>query len=453
MGEPGRFDCLIIGAGIGGLAAAWELARAGRRVIVLESKPQVAGVIGSEVVDGFLLEQGPNSFTSFPPDIMELLDQVGLRERTIERPMREHDRFIWRDGGLRKVPGQALRFGEKVRAFAGLVKYVPPPKGDLTVGEYFRQRVGDAVVDNMLRPFLAGVYAADADRVSFEATLPKIFEMVHGQGILGVPVARRVVQMMSRARQDRKAGKKEIGKSLVSFPDGLREMPEAMARAIEERGGIVRAGVKPLLRREEGQWLVEMGDGVAEAPRVVLATEAWSAAELLAPHAPEAARILDDIPYAPLLVVHAGLRAEQLAEQRNGFGFLSVDGHGVRMLGMIWSEKIFDNRAPAGHRLLTCFYGGEKDPEAMTWDDEQLRAQFLADLKTTMRFAGGDFALLRFTRWERALPIFRVGHARVVEQLRAALPPGIELLGNYLGDVSVPNRVVAAKALAAKIME
>ena len=62
----------IIGGGIAGLAAAWELERkraAGQSVsyTLFESLPRLGGSLASEIVNGAVLERGPDSFLTEKP--------------------------------------------------------------------------------------------------------------------------------------------------------------------------------------------------------------------------------------------------------------------------------------------------------------------------------------------------------------------------------------------------
>src|SRR3989442_4044841 len=50
----------IVGAGIAGLAAAWELQRAGVAVTLLESERRAGGGIVTQRRDGFIGEGGPD---------------------------------------------------------------------------------------------------------------------------------------------------------------------------------------------------------------------------------------------------------------------------------------------------------------------------------------------------------------------------------------------------------
>src|SRR6058998_409363 len=108
----GRFDVVVIGAGHNGLVTACYLAKAGRRVLVLERRPVVGGAcVTEEVFPGFrvstaayvnslfrpeiirdlklhehgfaLLERNPSSFTPFPDGRYLLMGpdrQMTLRE-------------------------------------------------------------------------------------------------------------------------------------------------------------------------------------------------------------------------------------------------------------------------------------------------------------------------------------------------------------------------------------
>ncbi len=73
----------VIGGGIAGLAAAFELekARAGDAAVeytLFETGPRVGGSLASELVDGIVLERGPDSFLTEKPSAIELCRELGL---------------------------------------------------------------------------------------------------------------------------------------------------------------------------------------------------------------------------------------------------------------------------------------------------------------------------------------------------------------------------------------
>ena len=438
-----QFDCIVIGGGVSGLAAAWGVAKEGRRVLLLEKGSRPGGVIQSDRVDGFLLERGPNSYTSFGPEEDNFLSDIGLGERVLRRPLKTTDRFVWHSGKLHRVPtappellfSSILPFSAKLRILRGMFSKYNPPLEDVKFGSWLRERVGDTMVETLAKPFFGGVYAADVDEASFAACAPKIFE--HVQNV------ERLIKVPGEMKKAREAeGRPRLAKSLTSFPEGLSELPAAIARRVEELGGVIRCEVESRIEKgENSDWVVRYNGETALAPHVIVGASAYGAADGLEQVAPKACPILRDFPAVDLNVVHAGLKTTDLAEQRNGFGFLTRRGEGVRILGSIWNSRIFDGRAPKDKTLLTCFYGGQLDPEANELSDEELASHLREDLRRTMGWSGQDFDLFEVTRWRPALPLYRLGHAEKVARLLSIVPEGIHILGNYLGRPAMPDRI------------
>ncbi|HKC40573.1 MAG TPA: FAD-dependent oxidoreductase [Gemmatimonadales bacterium] len=79
---------VVVGAGIAGLAAAWDLTRAGADVTVLESERRPGGVIITEQRDGFLVEGGPDGFLASEPELPALAADLGITERIVAQQAR-----------------------------------------------------------------------------------------------------------------------------------------------------------------------------------------------------------------------------------------------------------------------------------------------------------------------------------------------------------------------------
>jgi len=75
---------VVVGAGIAGLAAAWELTRvAGFEITVLESERRAGGIIATERVDGFIVEGGPDGFLAGEPELPALANELGIDDRLV----------------------------------------------------------------------------------------------------------------------------------------------------------------------------------------------------------------------------------------------------------------------------------------------------------------------------------------------------------------------------------
>lgn len=72
-------DCVVVGAGLAGLACAGELARRGRRVTVLEAADRVGGRVATDTVEGFRIDRGFQVYNDAYPEGRRQLDLDGLQ--------------------------------------------------------------------------------------------------------------------------------------------------------------------------------------------------------------------------------------------------------------------------------------------------------------------------------------------------------------------------------------
>ena len=74
--EPKRV--VVIGGGLSGLAASYDLARAGHRVVLLEAAPDFGGLASSFRLEGHPIERFYHFICRSDRDLLVLVDELGL---------------------------------------------------------------------------------------------------------------------------------------------------------------------------------------------------------------------------------------------------------------------------------------------------------------------------------------------------------------------------------------
>ena len=398
--------------------------------------------------DGFLCEHGPQAVLDGPDETRALIEAAGLSSRVLQASPAARRRFVYVGGALRPFPASPpalfktnlLSAGAKLRLF--FEPFVARGREDESVHAFVARRFGREAADRAAAPALIGVFAGDAAALSVRSALPRVAAMEREHG------------SVLRALMRRKRGGRGLGRP-VSFPDGLGELPAALARMLGSRRRVARAAeIAPISVGGSGGWRVTTADGAfIESERLVLATPAAATAALLAPHAPEAAAALRAIPHAPVAVVCMGFRtAADLGMDLDAYGFVVARGEDVRTLGCQFETSVFSDRAPEGGVLLRALLGGTFDPGLVDADDATIAAQAVGDLR---RAAGltREPDLVDVWRARPGIPQYDLAHGarvRAVDDAVARLR-GLAVIGNALRGVGVNDCIAAATRLAAEL--
>jgi oxygen-dependent protoporphyrinogen oxidase len=427
-------------------------------VAVLEAGPRPGGVIATQVQEGFLFERGPNSALDTTPLIGALLDDLGLGAELRWASEVSNRRYVVRRGVLTALPMSPAAFFStplfSASAKLALLRevFVPrsAPELDESIAAFVRRRLGTEFLDYAIDPFVAGVYAGDPEQISVSAAFPKLHALEQRWGSL---IRGQIFGAAERKRQ--KAAAKNTAKSL-SFAGGMQVVTDALAAAVGE----VFTGtcVTRIERDAAGLFTVQAlqgGRAVAwRARAVVLAIPADAAAALVREHASDAAAALDAIPYAPVATVASGYAAADITHPLDGFGCLVPRKEGRRVLGVLFSSSMFDNRAVAGQALLTTFIGGQRQPELPRLDEGEIAA-IAHEEHVALLGARRAPLLQQVTRWPRAIPQYTLGHLDRVRRAEAAQQalPGLSFSANWKGGVAVGDCIrnghLSAEAVAA----
>ncbi|MBL04209.1 MAG: protoporphyrinogen oxidase [Planctomycetota bacterium] len=458
------FDALVVGGGISGLSTAHFLLQhlraaqpgegPGPRVKVVEAAPRIGGSLGTEMVDGFLFERGPNGLLDNAPDTLDLIRALGIEKKLLPASPRSANRYLVRQGDLQPLPRslgafintRALSLKGKLGLFLEPFRRRARGAADESVAEFGRRRLGQEVVDALLDPMVTGIYAGDVQALSMKSCFPRMvrLEQEHGSLVRGM--------LGSRKKKALGAGSSSpFSAVLQSFEGGLQTLSGALSDAIGDRIETGRS-VESARPSDEG-WRVGFADGREETARsLVLSLPAWRAANLFSgPHS-ALGKELASISYSAVAVVCLGYRAEDVESDLDGYGFLVPAGEGLRTLGMIWTSSLFPDHAPEGHVSIRAMLGGVRSPEVVAKTDEELIDIVEREAGDVLGIQGHPVAQ-RIYRYEQAIPQYEVGHqARlgIIDKSLGALP-GLFLTGNSYRGVSVNDCIREGRKTAKEV--
>jgi oxygen-dependent protoporphyrinogen oxidase len=435
----------VIGGGVAGLAAARRLAARGDlEVVVWEAAARAGGVIATSQAGGFAREHAANGFLTAPGGAAELCEELGVAVEPARPAARK--RWIVRGGALRAVPAEIVKL-VGWRALAGVLAepFRPLRRGgeDESVASFARRRLGREIAEAVVAPLCTGVFAGDPERLSVRAAFPRLAELEAEGGLLLGGAARAVRAMLHGGGRPPRA-------RLAAPVGGMAALVDALAR---ELGPRVRLGTPVVaIEADERRRAIRLADGRLEpCDAVVLAVPAPVAARLVSDASRELAGVLDGIEYAPVAVVHLGYRREDLAHPMDGFGFLVAPGEDLRVLGAVFESVLYSGRAPAGHLLVRCMFGGARDPGALELDDAAMIERAHQDLDRVLGVRGTPVHT-NVVRWPRAIAQYTVGHqARVARAEELAEPIGVVLAGAGYHGVAVNSCVHDAGRVAHRI--
>lgn len=432
----------VIGGGVSGLVAAWELARSGMDVTVWEAGDHWGGAVSSLTLGGITADAGAEAIAVGRPAGLQLLDDLGLREDVL-LPRRTDSRIAMADG-LLELPPSVLGVpadldDSRTSALLGAAaierareEQAASVDATTTVGDYVRARLGDAVVDRIVDPVIAGVHACAADDADLATLLPGIDTLDADTGGL--------VAAASRMR----AGLGPSGSAVASLRGGMHHLTAALVDACCAAGVDLRLGVgADRLQRSDDGWHVTATEGTAmHAEVVVLALPPRIAAALLSGDEPGLAADLAAIETTAVRVVSLLVESAELDAFPAGSGVLvaaertDVQAKAMTHANAKWAW--WDDVLPTHRHVVRLSYGraGQAPPAA-----DVLVEQAEADARALLGVTGSWHVVdSTVTTWQESLVRPTPGHASRMRALSGRL--------HDLPDLTVLNSALAGNGLA-----
>lgn len=437
--QPRRIT--IVGGGITGLAAAWELSTDPDVLVeVLEAGPRFGGKIQSSRLAGIELEEGADAFLIRTPDAVNLCAELGIGQDQLIHP-RQGSASVWWEGALHPLPhglvmglpvdpaalrGTDLLSDEgRSRAEAEPHQRGLPLDSDRAIGAFVTERFGSEVTDRLVAPLLGAIAAGDVNTMSLDAVLPQIAEVARCAPSLTGNVVTPVVT--------------DPPTPVFAAPHG------GMARLIDELVHRLRSR-RVTLRLDE-----PVGDVAdLDADGAVLTTPAFVSARLLGSATPAAAEILAAIPHVSVAFLAFAFDPSDVTIPLDGTGFLVPRVAGLSITAASWSSSKWAHLAAPDRVVVRAAIGHRHDHQVDHADDATLVDAALADLHTTMGITAPPIES-RVTRYLRAFPQYDVGHLDRVAGMHDALrrdAPHLAVAGMALRGVGIPACIGSGRAEA-----
>nr|QFB70736.1 chloroplast protoporphyrinogen IX oxidase [Eleusine indica] len=472
-------DCVVVGGGISGLCTAQALATKHGigDVLVTEARARPGGNITTveRPDEGYLWEEGPNSFQPSDPVLTMAVDS-GLKEDLVFGDPNA-PRFVLWEGKLRPVPSKPadlpffdlMSIPGKLRAGLGALGIRPPPPGrEESVEEFVRRNLGAEVFERLIEPFCSGVYTGDPSKLSMKAAFGKVWRLEEAGGSIIGGTIKTIQERGKNPKPERDPRlPKPKGQTVASFRKGLAMLPNAITSRLGSKVKLSWKLTSITKSDSKGYVLVyETPEGIVsvQAKSVIMTIPSYVASDILRPLSSDAADALSRFYYPPVAAVTVSYPKEAIRKEclidgeLQGFGQLHPRSQGVETLGTIYSSSLFPNRAPAGRVLLLNYIGGATNTGIVSKSESELVEAVDRDLrKMLINPRAVDPYVLGVRVWPQAIPQFLVGHLDILDAAKSALNrsgyDGLFLGGNYVAGVALGRCVEGAYESASQISD
>lgn len=446
---------VVIGAGIAGLAAAFELTGGEQpdhhiHVTVLESATRPGGALHVAELAGRTIDLGADGFLATRGEGVDFVRAVGREEDLA--PIAASGAWIFLRGRLEPIPkglvlGVPTRFAQ-VRALRGLSltarfgalrDYLAPRPlrigKDATIGHIVRSKLGSALVDQLIEPMIGGIQAGRVDDLSAASVFPALMSAAEKGGSL-----QRAIRPPSPTVPP--------GPLFYSVRGGLGSLAPHIVGLLASRGVTFHWG-EPAIELTRGttrRWSVATDSTVTEADAIIITTPPQTAGALLAPHAPSG-RALSEMKSASAAMVTFAIPRADVTLPETGTGVLIplgttfTDEESMMVTAITLLDRKWAHLADPDIAYVRVHTGRIDDLRATQLSDEELIARVNQELALILGSWPTPLATI-VQRWPHALPQYRVGHAELVRTTRAdAEAQFVWLAGMAYDGVGVPATI------------
>jgi oxygen-dependent protoporphyrinogen oxidase len=471
--ERGARTVVVVGGGAAGLAAAVRLCheRKGPRVLLLESRDRLGGLLHTVVRDGFLIEEAADSlFLDRSTSMWSLCQQTGLDGQLVSARVQRHQAMILQGNRFRPVPSGFLmmaptRFwplmATRLLTSFGKLRLAMEPfissngsTDDESVARFACRRLGRQAYERLVQPLAEAIYGSDLERLSMAATMPRIVELERRHGSLF---------RAALADRRRHLPAKGLGQSNECHPtsrapaQGMSSFVAAMAQQLPPSSTVLNTPVEQLARRHDGRWgIVVAGEHpkLLTVDGVILAAPANFSAQIVRSVHRQLARELSNIEYSAKVHVTLGYRVEQVKRQLGSIGYFLPRTARTCVRSLTLTSEKFPGRAPPGSMQLRITLADRDGRSMDCLTDDDLIETAAAEVGSLLGLQGTPH-FRHIVRHRHALPQYTVGHLTRMNKIDCYLAecPGLALAGAAYRGVGVPQCVHSGELAAETVLQ
>ena len=340
-----------------------------------------------------VLELGPDSFITSKPWALDLARELGLEDSLLGVGYgKGKTTFVYQAGRLWELPegfflmapSKLLPFlrsglfsaGAKLRVLLELL--IPRGGGgDESVRSFVERRFGREIFDKAAQPLLGGIYMADPEKLSLSATMPQFLEMEKRSG----SVLRDLLRNPPTSR-----GESGARYGLFLTPaEGMSVIVERLCGSAEFARQDYKTPVLSLKKSEKG-WLVGSERGEEEFDAVILSVGAGTAGRLLSDIDSQLGTRLSGVRYVSSVVATLVFDETDFRGLPDGLGVIIPSKEEMNLVACSLYSSKFPGKSGSGKVVIRCFLGGELNPDAMLWDEEEIKSVLREELARVFGF-------------------------------------------------------------------
>lgn len=464
----------ILGGGLSGLSAAYYLLKRlpTASVTIIESSNRHGGWIRSEKLpNGVIFEQGARTIRPVGvagTNTLQLIEEIGLSDAItpiLKSAPAATTRLIYAEGELHTLPSKLSGLFVKQSPFSKplvfhFLKDVVTPKRhivgeDEPIYDFVERRFGKEVADYLISPLICGICAGNAREISVNFLMKSLFEMEQKYGSITrgliaslVTKTRKQESVLSELAERAKREKW----SVYSFKDGVEQLPNALQKAVVEKGCNIRFNAECTeIKCTDKKVRLTLKDGqVIEADHLISSISSDVLGKLIRQDHSKLSELLKSIQTVTVAVVNFSFKGK--INKDEAFGFLVAPKENLPILGVIYDSCCF---ARGDNTVFTVMLGGYWFKKHFGYNPtkKQIFNVALEQLRTILKF-NDEPQHYKVNILRNCIPQYTVGHNRTVANiLNYVAEKNLRLLlcgSSYYG-VGVNDVILSAKKSVARL--